>query len=113
MGAAVKTALLISFAWAMGCLAYDAYMSDKGIRRGVAVEGNRMITWIAGTMTPTFWQLYAIDAGVIRVPLLLLALFLPSPGGLPEAWRAAGIGGFVSLGVKNILGGRKWARLMR
>ncbi len=106
-------AMIIAFLWAMSCLAYDSYMSDKGIRLGLALEGNRMITWIAGTMTPKFWQLYSIDAGLIRIPIFLLCLFLPAPSAYPETWHAFGIGAFISIGIKNILGGLKWRKLMR
>ncbi len=105
-------ALIVTFIWAMSCLAYDSYMSDKGIRAGVAVESNPMITFIAGTDKPTFFQLYVIDAGVIRVPLFIFTFLMPGPNAYPHTWEAFGIGAFISIGIKNILGGLKWRKLM-
>lgn len=103
--------LLISFIFALACLAFDAINTSRGLRAGVAVEGNGIIVAIAGNK-PKLWQLLTID-GSLRFALLALALFLPTPDGLPAVWYATLTGAFVSLGLKNIRGGRQWRWLMR
>ena len=99
-------ALLIAFVWALACLGFDSYETNKGIKAGVAVEGNWLITHIWG-VKPKLWQLWSVD-GTIRVLMLLAALYLPSSAAYPQAWRYFLTGGFAAYGLKNIQGGRQW-----
>jgi hypothetical protein len=99
-------ALFISFIWALACLLFDSYHTNKGIKEGVAVEGNPIITAIWG-VKPKFWQLWSVD-GTIRALMLAAALLLPAPADYQSAWYAVFFGGFLSFGLKNIQGGRQW-----
>jgi hypothetical protein len=100
-------ALLICFLFAVICLCFDAIITNKGIKAGVAVEGNPLIVFFARTNKPALWQLFAIDGG-LRAALLAFALFTPEPADFPHAWPALMIGGFIAFGLKNIMGYREW-----
>lgn len=99
-------ALYIAFIWALAWLLFDSYYTNKGIKAGVAFEGNGMITFFWGNK-PKFWQLWSVD-GTLRLAILLAALFVPSSEAYPQAWRAMGIGAFIACGFKNWQGGRQW-----
>ncbi len=99
-------ALFTAFIWALAWLGFDSYNTNKGIKAGVAVEGNSWITVFWG-VHPTLWQLWSID-GSIRLAILLAALFVPSSAQYPHAFQAMGIGAFVAAGFKNWQGGREW-----
>ena len=96
-------ALLLSFAWALYWLYQDATWTTKGIQAGIAVEGNTLITRIAGTCKPALWQLLLID-GSLRIALLGVG-FIPSD---TPAFEAAAIGMLLVAGIKNIQGSREW-----
>lgn len=98
-------ALLICFVWAVICLVFDARITDRGIRAGVAVEGNSVIVLFFGTK-PTLRQLFTVD-GSIRVALLGIG-FIPGPADYPHAFAALMIGGLIVAGVKNVQGYRQW-----
>jgi uncharacterized membrane protein YczE len=100
-------ALLITFAWAVGCLLFDALNTNKGLRAGIAQEGNSLVTFLSRTQTPKLWQLLTIE-GTVRVLLLLAAFLLPTPVDLPHCWHACSLGVFIAYGLKNIQGGRQW-----
>lgn len=99
-------ALIIAFIWAIAGLLFDAYNTNKGLRAGIAEEGNVLITSISGTKYPKMWQLLTID-GTLRL-LILAASFIPGPSAYPYTFAALGIGAFVVAGFKNIQGGRQW-----
>lgn len=102
--------LLVLFAWAVSCLAFDISNTIRGLRAGVAVEGNSLVVAIAGNK-PTLVQLTTIE-GAVRLALLVAALFIPTPEGLPHIWQAVFSGAFFSYGLKNIQGGRQWRWLL-
>ena len=86
---------------------YDISETEKGIKAGVAVEGN---TWLIGTDKPTAGQLYKRD-------LLVIGLSA-TPSVLAHIFRAPALfyGGLsmpVVLGVKHISGGNQWKRLLQ
>ena len=97
-------ALFIAFVWALACLCYDAYETNRGIKAGVALEGNWLISAIWGKK-PKFWQLLSVDVP-IRLGLAALAL-IPSPM-YPHAMTACAVGALTFAGVKNIQGARQW-----
>lgn len=99
-------ALFASFIWALAWLGFDSYNTSKGIKAGVANEGNGWITIFWGSH-PNLWQLWSVD-GSIRLAILLAALFVPSSEAYPQAWRAMGVGAFIAAGFKNWQGGRQW-----
>lgn len=49
----------------------DAHITDLGIRKGIAVEGNELLTKLSGTVRPKFWQINVYNFGqmlVLSVP---------------------------------------------
>ena|ERR1035437_9784634 len=99
-------ALYIAFVWALACLLFDSYYTNKGIKAGVAVEGNSMIVYFFNNK-PKFWQLWAVD-GTLRLAIFAAARFLPAPTDYPFTWVALGLGALIAAGFKNIQGGRQW-----
>ena len=104
-------ALYLAFIWALAWLGFDSYYTNKGIKSGVAVEGNALIVAIWGNK-PKLWQLWSVD-GTIRAAMLAAALFVPSSEDYPKAWVALGIGAFIAYGFKNWQGGRQWKWVMK
>lgn len=99
--------LAIAYVFALICLGADALATDKGIKAGVALEGNAIVRTLSGTDKPSFEQIMAIEVGVIRTPLILFGIVTAMHGLNPLAYLA-GIA-LVVAGVKNIQGARKWA----
>jgi hypothetical protein len=97
--------LLICFVWASICLCFDAFITNKGLRAGIAYEGNSVIVFFFGNK-PWLWQLFAVD-GTLRVALLGVG-FIPGPEAAPHAFAALMIGGLIVSGFKNIQGYRQW-----
>ena len=102
-------ALIVAFVFAMACNAFDIYNTNKGLRKGVALESSTFIDWLAGTKTPKLWQLIAYDT-LIR-PLIFAFGFIPAGGHYPHAFAAMAIGGLIAAAVKNIKGGLAWRKL--
>jgi len=42
---------------------FDAHITDIGIRKGVAVEGNEFMTKLFRTVRPKFWQISVYNFG--------------------------------------------------
>lgn len=86
---------------------YDAKWSERGIRSGIAVEGN---TFLLGTDKPTFWQLERRDL-TFYVPILSVA---PVVAKLTHhrPWFFGSLSGFAALGVSHIQGGSQWKKLI-
>ncbi len=98
-------ALAVGLAWAIGCDIYDVTLTEKGIKAGVAVEGN---DWLVGAK-PSAVALYlrdSLETGLATTPCILALIFNSSP----FFW--AGIVAPVLVGVKHIMGGRQWATLL-
>jgi len=98
-------ALVIALAWAIGCDIYDVTLTEKGIKAGVAVEGNTFLV----SSKPSAVALYLRDSlvtGIAATPCVLACILYSQP----LFW------GFliapVLSGVKHILGGRQWATLL-
>lgn len=99
--------LLVCFVWAVICLGLDMHITNKGLRAGIAVEGNSLIVFFARTDKPALWQLIAVD-GTLRL-LMLAFSFIPGPTRYPLTFCAMGIGMFVVAGFKNLQGYRQWS----
>ncbi|MGO8797113.1 MAG: hypothetical protein ACLQLC_20025 [Candidatus Sulfotelmatobacter sp.] len=104
----VKQLIALGGALAFAIVAdhYDISETEKGIKAGVAVEGN---TWFIGTDKPTAGQLYKRDLLVIGVTA--------TPSVLAHIFRAPALfyGGLsmpVVMGMKHISGGNQWKRLL-
>jgi len=95
---------VLAFAIAADC--YDVSETEKGIKAGVAVEGN---TWLIGTDKPTAGQLYKRDLLVIGLTAAppTFAYIFRGP-----TWFYAGLSGPVVMGFKHISGGNQWKRLL-
>lgn len=104
-------ALLVAFAFALVCLLYDATTTQKGIKAGVAVEGNPLIVAAFGNK-PSLLQCLAIDLP-IRLALMTAFLFIPAPARYPLAWYAMGTGAFMVYGLKNVQGARQWNWMLK
>jgi hypothetical protein len=101
---AFYTSLAASFAWALGCLFYDATETQKGIKAGVGVEGNSWITCFYG-VKPTLLQCLSIDVP-LRTAMAALA-FIPSSM-YPHVMIGPAVAALSVAGVKNIQGARQW-----
>lgn len=98
--------LLIALAWALSCLAADAFATDKGIKAGIAVEANTVVKFFSKTNKPTFWQVFGVEAGVIRFPVFGIGAAAAVLGNAPLAFLMAVV--LLVAGVKNIQGARQW-----
>jgi hypothetical protein len=99
-------ALAGAVGFAVAANVYDARETERGLRLGVAVEGN---TFLVGTH-PSARALYLRDIpiiGLASTPSILGYVFRS------RTWLFAGlVGGPGVVGVKHIQGGRAWARLI-
>lgn len=97
--------LAVSIAFCVACDIYDVTMTQKGLKAGVAIEGN---TWLVGEK-PSAKALYLRDSLLMLfciTPSLLLSFVNP-----PAAFGT--LSGPIAYGVKHILGGRAWVKLLR
>jgi hypothetical protein len=89
------------------CARHDINLTDKGIKAGVAVEGNEFITTLARTNKPSKLFLFFYEASWIAA-FASLGFFAPH---LPAA-----IGGSLAFlivdGVKHLIAARKWNILL-
>ena len=87
---------------------YDIKQSLKGIQKGVGVEGNSIITTLAGTNKPTFFQYLWINLLIPILPLGVPGLIsLHNPG--LSAFSATAL----SFGIySHIHGGLDWQYLI-
>jgi hypothetical protein len=84
---------------------YDIAQTERGLRAGVAVEGN---TWLASSH-PTAGQLYRRDLlviGLTATPSTLAYIFRS------KAFFYGGLGTPIIIGIKHIQGGRQWGKLL-
>ena len=85
---------------------YDVIMTEKGLKAGVAVEGN---TWLVGSK-PSATALYLRDSlvNLLATAPSLVSLVL---GSTPAAY------GFLICpaisGIKHVLGGLAWNKLLK
>jgi hypothetical protein len=98
--------VLGSIVFCEACGVYDVMMTEKGLRAGVAVEGN---TWLVGEK-PTAMALYLRDNLSLVLSSLpaIVMLFLHNT---PLAYGCSAAP--VAYGVKHIIGARKWAKLLK
>ena len=101
--------LVIALLFYFGCDIYDVRMTEKGIKAGVAIEGN---TFLLGTDKPTALAEYLRDTVelLIAVGPAIVFLALRKPELKPLFYGA--LAGPVALGGKHILGGLAWKKLL-
>lgn len=98
--------LAICAAFCVACGIYDVSMTEKGLKAGVAVEGD---TWLVGK-TPSTLALYLRDSLVLVLCAApSIAFYLAH--NTPLAWGAAI--GPVPYGIHHIQGGLAWAKLLK
>jgi len=92
-------------AFALGCQAYDTYMTEKGLKAGVAIEGN---SWLVGPK-PSALALSLRDVPITLLTAIpaLVAFHFDNTG-----LFYASLAGPIAVGIKHILGGRSWAALL-
>jgi hypothetical protein len=86
--------------------AYDIYMTEKGIKAGVGVEGN---DWIVGDK-PSALALYLRD-GLVNLPFIALPLVSHVLGNDPLAYGT--LAGLAVIAIKHVMGGRAWVKLLK
>jgi hypothetical protein len=98
--------ILISVAFCEACGIYDATMTEKGLKAGVAVEG---FDWLVGKK-PSAVALYLRDnllLGLCSLPAILCATVFHN---VPLAYGACISP--VLYGIKHIQGGLAWKKLL-
>lgn len=107
-------AVLAAFILAILGDLYDISLTVKGLKLGVAVEGNEQIVKIAGTDKPTYFQLLWINMLLPPIPpdFSTWPILPIGVAGLILGWNpVAGIPFATMLfiiGLKHYLAGRKW-----
>ena len=82
------------------CMFLDSFFSVKGIKAGIAVEGNTLLNKIFGTDKETARDYVLYDA--VELVALSAAFYL----GL---WLSAGA--YVGMGIKHLQGALAWHKL--
>lgn len=106
-------AVLITFILAILGDLYDISLTVKGIKLGVAVEGNEQIVWVAGTNKPTYWQLLWINMLLPPIPpdFSTWPILPIGIGGMILGWNPTALPFATALfliGLKHYIAGRKW-----
>jgi hypothetical protein len=84
---------------------YDVIMTEKGLKKGLALEA---FTWLVGPK-PSALKLYLRDSLVTGlVAAVSLIIFLTGV----QAAAFGMLSGLVVLAIKHIHGGRQWAKLL-
>ena len=104
-------ALIVVLVWALACLGFDLYNTNKGLRAGIAQEGNELITSLWKTKTPTLKQLAAVEVP-IRLGIFG-AGFIPGGAAYPYTFAVLALVALALYGLRNIKGGREWLWMFR
>jgi hypothetical protein len=96
---------IAALAFYVGCDIYDVVLTEKGIKAGVAVEGN---TFLVGEK-PSAVALYLRDAFVTGLVTAPCAIAL-AVHNAPFFW--GGLVAPIICGVKHVIGGRNWSILL-
>ena len=99
--------LTVSLALGVAGDVYDVIMTEKGLKAGVAVEGD---TWLIGSTKPSALALYLRDSLVLALCVAPTALCATVFHNLPLAYGA--LAGPVAYGAKHVLGGLQWRTLL-
>jgi hypothetical protein len=86
---------------------YDVSSTEKGIKRGVGVEGNEVVTTLARTDKPGSLFLYLWNFGFITL-IAALGSFVNNP-----AVTGFSIAVLAVDAAKHVIGGYKWNVLLR
>jgi hypothetical protein len=110
-------AILIALLTALAVAAdiFDVTKTVQGIKLGVGIEANELITTIARTDKPSAAVLYAINLFAIAAYTLagFIGLFVTLPGFVGVGLVAGSIVILPIAAVKHIQGGREWIWMMK
>ena len=100
---------LIALAGLVATTQYDVSMTDKGIRAGVSVEGNKLIVKLFGPK-PTLLQDY--------VGAALLDSFMLAPAVIGLVFHnvvffGLGMGAMLGYSARHVRGGLAWKKLLK
>jgi hypothetical protein len=98
--------LVGSVAFGLAGQIYDMILTERGLKAGVAIEAN---DWLVGKH-PTAKALYLRDVTILTISTLPSVLALVF-GSAPLALGFSVVP--IVFGVKHILGGLAWARLLK
>lgn len=101
--------LAVSLALGVAGDIYDVILTEKGLKAGVAAEGNQWLSSIVGTK-PSAVGLYFRDSIVLALCVAPTALCATVFHNLPLAYGA--LAGPVAYGAKHVLGGLQWRTLL-
>lgn len=86
---------------------YDVTMTEKGLKAGIAVEAN---DWLVGSK-PSAVSLYLRDGLVFAMCVIPAVVFAAVAHNVPLGYGA--LVAPVVFGVKHILGGLQWRKLLK
>ena len=101
--------LAVSLALGVAGDVYDVIMTEKGLKAGVAAEGNQWLSSIVGTK-PSAIGLYFRDSIVLALCVAPTALCATVFHNLPLAYGA--LISPVVYGVRHVQGGLQWRTLL-
>lgn len=100
--------LIVAFTWALVCSYFDQAITARGVKSGVAVEGNGLIVRLVGNK-PTFTELMEIETP-IRTVIFWVGLVLCFHDST-QIYSGLAVGALVAYGFKNLGGYRAWKKL--
>lgn len=104
--------LIVALIWNLACGPVDAYFSNKGIRAGVAVEGNPIINKLFG-FTPSAKVLYlfnVVQSIVLVIPGVILATRVSET---KQLMSAVSFGALVADGAHHLYSAYLWYKLLK
>lgn len=87
----------------------DAHITDLGIRKGISVEGNSMITGLWRTSRPKLWQL--ITFNLIQASVLCVFAILSPWNSEPGVFLMLSASALGADAARHFQGAWKWRRL--
>jgi hypothetical protein len=104
----LTAAYFVALAFLIGAAVYDVTLTERGLRAKLAEEGNTLMTSLFGP-TPATVDYYLVEVliwSLLSVPAIFGFIIPWSPG---LFWS---MGGYISYGIKHVIGGREWAALL-
>lgn len=100
-------AFLITAMFHIAAVVADVRLTDRGIKKGVAVEANRFIVWMYGRK-PNLVELYTANF-LISAPMLVSGILGHQLNLDILIWMS--LGSMISFGAKHLRGAYRWAKL--
>lgn len=90
----------------------DITLTEKGIRKGKAVEGKALLVELSGSNKPLSRVLYSWELGFIGVVFTAAVLATGIPANLPYAAAVLAIGALFSDALKHVQSSLKWRYIL-